>query len=854
MKEITRVAVTLANLAEVLPSIRHAMSSVSLIGLDIETCQPRAHPGVVAMNKGKKVVFDIKRTDITGLSLWCNDYEEAWYFNLFHADVEGRIPWHIMVSILNLKSEQAKWVIHNANFERTMFLACQGWVVRDFICTYQMAVSAFGPDEYNVQEFIEQDLGGIAILIPEIQRVSQGMQDTNAVMEVLAKVIGKESDAEHSYNGWVKGFSYAYGLKQLVAKFFGYQMKTFKETLGVHAHMGELTTAETSFYGCDDAIWCVRLYHRLLQFMLETNPAVVGTYFQQELPMIPIYSDVWATGVKINVPAVRAKELDLRVQYAEKTKRLKALVRSLLPFPTELHKGLVEHEKWYAKNGHRYRQKLIAWANSPDFDDDFEQCTQLSGSIPNAWAADLGVALPDRLNITYYMCMRVIMYDLFRRPKLIVVKGKVQSDAWARGRLKEALGHGPAADVLTVLGEMATIEQSSKLYITPYLKLVDPETGKLHPQLGSELATRRCAMQNPNAQQLAKRGESVYVRGFFLADYGDHVIVSIDWSQIELVLIGEESGDPFFKQCYSSLPYSDLHVIAVADCLEVPQAELLRAKRGDTSVSQTILLNTKGEVMEPEKAFKWWRTELGKGANFSYWYSGALSQVGERLGWSTETMWEMTGKYRSKFSVGEEWRISEIHFGQANGYVNLRDGHRRVRFEATPSWASLFRAKWRRYETPEVMWFAEKVIRRLQSRSNNQLINAKIQGTCATLAKRSIPVIVENYPDPRVARFMFMVHDELVFSVHRDHVTPFIQLASKVMCDHPEIISNLVMDCSPAVGLTFEPWHKSKARTGQIELREAPPIDCVPTHLVNKELPPELWPAVVDWLFTNNQQ
>lgn len=76
----------------------------------------------------------------------------------------------------------------------------------------------------------------------------------------------------------------------------------------------------------------------------------------------------------------------------------------------------------------------------------------------------------------------------------------------------------------------------------------------MYPEVTSMLATRRMASSNPNGMQLAKRGESTYVRGFYEPDTEDEVMVSLDWSQVELVLIGEFSGDPEFSKAFGQLP------------------------------------------------------------------------------------------------------------------------------------------------------------------------------------------------------------------------------------------------------------------------------------------------------------
>lgn len=856
MKAVTPIAVTMHNFEAYAPRIAAALATSPLTGLDIETAQPRAHAGIKAYNVAKRLAFDIKRTDLCGISLWPKDAPEAYYLNVGHADVDGRIPWPRISALLSAKPKEAKWVCHNAQFERTMLQECVGWVMEDYICTMQMAVSAYGPDEFDQETFEDRDLGDIEALMPEIRRVSRGRKDSSALQKTLSKIIAKESVAAHSYNGYVHQMRYGYGLKGAVQAFFGYQMATYAKTLKGYTHMGELTTEDTAPYGCDDAIWAVRLFDRLLKFMLDTNPAVVGTYFQQELPMIETYSAIWRDGVRINHQAVIDKQLELRVQFGDAAAELKAAVAKLLPFPVGPNEELWEREPWYAKSYDTYRARVEAWATSPNSPDPFTQCVQLGGAIPKAWAEERGVPFIKQLNITHYMVARTIMYDLLRRDKPLLAMGKVQSDADARGNLREVLieeGKTDQARVMELMGKLGTVEQAEKLYISPYLKLVDPNTSRMYPIVNSLLATRRMAMSTPNATQLAKYGESSYVRGFFQADHDDHVIVSIDWSQIELVLFGEFSGDPMLARCYSKIPYDDVHMIATAACLGVSEAEILRLKAGDPNVSPHLLVNPKGEALPPAKAYGYWRTQVGKGSNFEFIYSGLLWNLGNTLGWTKEMMFEVTGAYATKFARASNWRQELISDCSIYSKVSLPDGHTRVRFEATPTWANLFRDKWRRHGTPEVMWFAEQVIRRIQTRAGNQAINAKIQGTSATLTKRSLAGIRAKLAElnwsSRDARIMFPVHDEIVASVHRDKVVDYIKMARGIMMHHPDIVKTLLIDCTPSVGLTYQPWHAKSAPMGQIELFEAPDIACVPRDLVGQRLPETLWPKIVEHLY-----
>ena len=303
-----------------------------------------------------------------------------------------------------------------------------------------------------------------------------------------------------------------------------------------------------------------------------------------------------------------------------------------------------------------------------------------------------------------------------------------------------------------------------------------------------------------------------------------------------MVIIGELSKDPEFKKAFGQLPFGDLHTGAAVACLQVTIPELTEElfNNLDTmtedeinAINPKILIDPSGNPLAPSKAKKFWRTEVGKGANFNYFYSGSLSTVGDTLGWSSDTMWEATEGYRARFAVAEQWRQDTISRLQSDGYLILPDGHRRVRYEATPEWGNFMKNQFQMKQqylglnTKALTDFGGLIVKSIQTRANNQGINALVQGTNAFIAKRSIIRILQQATEAGLRfRFMFSVHDELVFSVHREDAAEFIQLAKSVMVNHPDIFPTLKLDCTPSVGLTFEPWDAKKATFGQIELAE----------------------------------
>lgn len=799
---IKPVLVDARNWAALKPMLIEEIAKAGITGFDIETEDSRRHKGLtdfMASSTGKKLVFDVKRTTVTGFSWYPDESEHAYYLNLAHADVENRIPWSEARQLLDAKPADAQWICHNAPYELTMMKSSLDFDMPNTICTLQMAVSCFNDDQYPQDKMFGAGFGGMSTLLMPIMRAftRTGRELNEEQNAVLQQVIGKASTAAFSYNGYCRALSYGYGLKKLTKSLFDYDQTSFETVMAGREHMGQLTGEEVAAYGADDAYWAVRIFHELLPRLIVQNDKLLDTFLTQENPMIHVYSDIWRRGLRINQPAVHKAQADERATYANTIRELQGIIRKMLPFPAELNEGLYELDSWYKKNPTGYRKKVEAWAKLDLSDDDFTAVYSTAGPVTKSWAMEKGKPKSTGLNLSYFMTARTLMYDL-TGTKPLIADGKVSSDAEARGKLR---GKG-FDELLDCMNKLAGIETRMKLYLNPYLQLIDPETGLVHPVVNSMLNSRRMAMSNPNGMQLAKRGESKYIRGFYLADDDESVIVSIDWSQIELVEIGDFSQDPAFAEAYGQLPYKDLHWRACASALAMTVAEV------------RALPNAKDL-----------RTKVGKGSNFNYWYSGALNTVGETMGWTSEEMWAKTEAYRNEFAVAEQWRVALIDEARERGYVTLPDGHRRVRFEATYAWQQLWRDRWEGTGNAALADFGYHFVKKISNRAGNQIVNSMIQGSCATLAKRSILRVNEMIKRLGLrARFMMPIHDELVFSCHRDDVVVFLREAKRIMCDHPDIIKHLKMDATASIGRTFEPFDKVKAPLGQIELDEAPDI------------------------------
>jgi DNA polymerase I-like protein with 3'-5' exonuclease and polymerase domains len=849
------------------------LSNASILGLDCETTdEETAHPGIQSYRNKKRWVFDHRRTTMTGFSFYADGSDTAWYVNLAHADIENRMPRRKADVLLAAIPENCLILAHNAPFELVMFEQCLGVILRNILCTLQLAVTHHGPDEYDAQLFFAQPLQHLIKHRKAIEQAfanydpeTRGRSLTSEQQELLSLFIGKTSTAAHSYNGFVSEIAFGYNLKKLVKSLFGFQMTTYDEVLKAHGakHMGELTGEQVANYGADDAYWAVRVFHHLKDDLLRTNPKVLQTFLSQENPMVRVFADNWRDGLRLNLQEVFDRRDMERAAMADLLRQFKAQISAYLPFPEEPSEKLLERQgKWY-KDGswQKYRKRITDWCALPDSADTFEQVTQCSNPIGNAWREEKGLPeVKNLLNPVYYMGMRIILHDLMGLP-LVYLDGEISSDKEARGKMllkAEKAGDEQAMEVLKTYQRIADVEQTVKLYLTPYSQLMDPETSRVYPSLSSMLATRRMAFSFPNVMALAKYSDSKYVRGFYLADNDDHVVVSADWSSVELVIIGDLSGDHGFREVFGQIPYGDLHTGAAADCLAVKtlpgltEEEYSRFKFDENPNGRRLLHIFTGQEMTPKDFYKLTRgTPVGKGANFNYWYSGSLSTVGMNLGWAPDEMWEAVDRYRNRFPLAEAWRVKTQQELMEYGFIELPDHHRRVRLEATPSWHTCMMRKFADISaSPAMLAYAELALKRIKSRALNQGVNGKVQGTCATLAKRSIlRMKAEIERRGWDSRFMFPVHDETVWSVHRDLVPEFITTLRSVKTNHPDIVTSLPLHCTVSVGRTFKPFDKLNPAFSQIELDEAEPIDgVIPRELQGQVLPDDIVKRVIEFV------
>jgi len=829
---IKRVLVDRTNWLSLQPHLLAKVSAATLMGFDIETHDEDRHQGLNDLMKvdedgashGKKLIFDTNRTTVTGFSIYPDDTDTAYYFNLAHADELNRLSFPEVQCLLD--AFKGYYVIHNAAFEIVMmekalnvgYKLPHGRVLDSMI----LCVTAYNSDTYSKSVFANTPLTGLYKLLPDI-KVAYATGDTEKQEDLVNKFCAKDSDAAHSYNGFIKGFNWGYKLKEASKSWLNYTQTTFEEVLNGKAHMGRLTGAEVVAYGADDAITCVQLYHTVLQWLIENNSGAVKTYFEQENPCCWVYAQMNATGMRVDVEAIYKARESQRVEYAAALRKMKMLLGEVLEqYPDKASKQLSKYEKWYNKGRQKYLDLIKQFISVPDSVTDYELVNfHVRSPVGKGWS---GIE-PAAINLSHYMPMRVILFDILGLTAKVEAK-KIQSDGEARLKLRKLHNKSLAADIIDIYAIMGDIEQALKLYINNYIKLIDPDTGRMYPTISSLLDTRRTSTSNPSPQQLTKFGKSKFVRSFFLADDDNSVIIAPDFSAIELVIIGGYSNDTNFVEAYGHRPHRDLHTKTAALMSEM-------------SVKDFKKLPNAKQI----------RTDLGKPSNFGFWYSGSLRTVGATLGWDDNKIWQMSDIYRAGFAEAEEWRVGTINTVKRQGYVELPDHLRRYRFEATGLWAEMMQGK---FDHLSVSDFGRQCVRRIQARAGNQAVNALVQGLCATYAKRKLyRAMFKDIPRLGLrARVMTLVHDELVVSVHREDVFKAKDYLYELMIDGEGIFDNVVIDSSMAMGRNYLAFNADTNPKGLVELMEMDKnLPCIPETRWGQKATDNEVGLILDYMF-----
>jgi DNA polymerase-1 len=261
---------------------------------------------------------------------------------------------------------------------------------------------------------------------------------------------------------------------------------------------------------------------------------------------------------------------------------------------------------------------------------------------------------------------------------------------------------------------------------------LNPNTGRVHTSFSQTGAvTGRLASSDPNLQNIPIRTElGRQIRRAFVAAPG-HMLLSVDYSQIELRIVAHVSEDQAMMRAFHE--DQDIHAATAAAVFGVPQASVTPEMR-----------------------------RHAKAVNFGLIYG--MSAFG--LTRSTD------------LTLAEAETFVRVYFERFPGVRRYLDQTRRLAAERGYVETLLGR---RRY-FPQLMKGAKAVPEAVRSRAEREAINAPIQGTAADIIKLAMIRLPGALAQAGLrARMLLQVHDELVFEVPKDQLGPTIALVQQVM-------------------------------------------------------------------------
>ncbi|MBK8554351.1 MAG: DNA polymerase I [Lewinellaceae bacterium] len=270
------------------------------------------------------------------------------------------------------------------------------------------------------------------------------------------------------------------------------------------------------------------------------------------------------------------------------------------------------------------------------------------------------------------------------------------------------------ADIL----QHRTLMKLKGTYVDALPALINPQTGRVHSSFNQTIAaTGRLSSQNPNLQNIPIRTlEGRKVREAFIPRDKDHVLLSADYSQIELRLIAEISHEEAMLEAFQA--NLDIHTATAARVFGVPLEEVTADQR-----------------------------RTAKTVNFSIIYGAGATNLSNQLGIKRTEAKEIIENYFKQYHGLKSYMDNIVEFARKNEFVETLLGRRRYLRDINSRNGMA------------------------RSMAERMAVNTPIQGTAADLIKVAMVSIQHELEKGKFRSNMILqVHDELVFDVHKEEL------------------------------------------------------------------------------------
>lgn len=306
---------------------------------------------------------------------------------------------------------------------------------------------------------------------------------------------------------------------------------------------------------------------------------------------------------------------------------------------------------------------------------------------------------------------------LFDKLQLDPKAKKTKTGQYATGEdvlLKLAHQHQIIADILAY-------RQLTKListYVEVLPGIINPKTGRVHTSYAQAVAvTGRLSSNNPNLQNIPIRTEKGReIRKAFIPRNNEYVLMSADYSQIELRIVAAISGDE--SMCDAFKQHKDIHTATAAKVYNIEEAAVTKEMR-----------------------YK------AKSVNFGIIYGQGAFGLSENLGISRTEAKQLIDNYFKQYPVIEKYMDDMVAFAKKHTYAETLMGRKR--------WLKDIHS-------------TNNIVR---SYAERNAINSPIQGSAADMIKLAMISIHKAMQAQKLqSKMLLQVHDELVFDAHRDEI------------------------------------------------------------------------------------
>lgn len=289
------------------------------------------------------------------------------------------------------------------------------------------------------------------------------------------------------------------------------------------------------------------------------------------------------------------------------------------------------------------------------------------------------------------------------------------------------------ADEYEIAAQLIEYRQLTKLestYVSALPKMINPATGRVHSSFNQTItSTGRLSSSNPNLQNIPIRTElGRQIRKAFCAPDNGTVILSADYSQIELRLLALMSHDPYLLDAFAK--GVDIH------------------KQTAAYISNKTL----EEVTSEER-------RAAKVINFGLLYGMGQVKLSKELGITQAAAKEIIQHYFDQFDSVRQFIQHSYNLARQKHYCETLFGRRLY------------------------LQFINSTNNRLKSEAERVALNMPIQGTAADIIKLAMIDIYQQIKDDKEIKMVLQVHDELVFEVKKDAVDRATKIIKAAMAN-----------------------------------------------------------------------